>query len=195
MAAELVLARHDSAGTLHLGEELAEVYAAARADQAHNPFYSRERFLQRLEMYVPGRDFELVTATIDDVLIGFAFGNPRDKSAEIWELVSTALPDVDVPATPDPVYIFRELNVRPDWQRRGVGRALHDALLAPRPESLADLLVRPDNLARLAYLSWGWRKLGEQQPFPDSPVFEEMVRELPLQPTNALDSDVHEEKR
>jgi hypothetical protein len=57
---------------------------------------------------------------------------------------------------------------------------LHDALLFSRPEWLAFLLVRLDNPARFAYVSWGWRKIGEQQPFPDSPVFDEMVRTLPL---------------
>lgn len=113
-------------------------------------------------------------------MIGFAFGNPRDRTAEIWEAVARALPDVAVPENPEPVYIFRELNVYPRYQGRGYGRALHDALLANRPERLADLLVRPDNPARLAYLSWGWRKLGELQPFPDSPVFDEMARVLPL---------------
>lgn len=61
MPPELVLARYDSAGTLRLSDELAAVYAAARADQAHNRFYSREKFLERLGMYVSGRDFELVT--------------------------------------------------------------------------------------------------------------------------------------
>jgi GNAT superfamily N-acetyltransferase len=177
---DLVLARYDSSGARELGDELAAIYAAARADQAHNPFYSRERFLERLEMYLPGREFELVTATLGGVMVGFAFGNPRDRTAEIWEAVSKALPYIVVPEDPDPVYIFRELNVDPGYQGRGYGRVLHDALLRARPEKLADLLVRPDNPARLAYLSWGWQRLGELQPFPDSPVFDEMVRVLPL---------------
>lgn len=33
---------------------------------------------------------------------------------------------------------------------------------------------------RTLYESWGYRKVGERQPFPDSPVFAVMVMELPL---------------
>ncbi len=158
MSPDLTLARYDSASALRCRDALTAVYASARADQAHNPFYSEESFWQRLvELYAPGRDFELVTATLHGVVIGFAFGNPRDKTAEIWRSVSRAVPDISVPDKPEPVYIFRELNVRPEYQRRGYGRQLHDALLDSRPERLAHLLVRPDNPARFAYGSWGWR--------------------------------------
>jgi GNAT superfamily N-acetyltransferase len=182
MAAELLLAHCGSAGALELRDELTAVYLAARADQAHNPFYSSESFLARLvDLYVPGRDFGLVTGTLDGALVGFAFGSPRDKSAEIWEAVNRALPQIEVPAKPEPVYIFRELNVHPDYQRHGYGRKLHDALLGTRPEKLSQLLVRPDNIpARSAYFSWGWRKIGEKKPFPDSPVFDVLVRSLPV---------------
>ena len=181
MTPELAITRHGPAETLALCDEILPVYAAAEADQMHDPFYGEEQFLHRLvDLYAPGRDFELVTARLGGVMIGFAFGNPRDKTAAIWESVGKALPDVVVPEEPQPVYVFRELNVLPDYQGRGYGRALHDALLASRPERLAHLLVRPDNPARFAYGSWGWRKVGTQQPFPDSPVFDEMVKTLPL---------------
>ncbi|MEV8542579.1 hypothetical protein [Streptomyces sp. NPDC051572] len=30
------------------------------------------------------------------------------------------------------------------------------------------------------YEDWGFKKIGEQQPFPDSPVFALMLAELPL---------------
>jgi hypothetical protein len=33
--------------------------------------------------------------------------------------------------------------------------------------------------ARRAYLSWGWRKIGELRPFDDAPVYDAMVRRLP----------------
>lgn len=178
--ADLVLARFGSDDVRDLDGELAAVYAGARSDQAHNPFYSRERFLERLDMYLPAKGFEVVTGRIDGVMVGFAFGNPRANAAEIWNSVRSALPDIPAPETPAPVYVLRELNVLPEFQLRGHGRTLHDSLLTSRPERLAHLLVRPDNPARLAYLKWGWQKVGTQQPFPDSPIFDEMIRVLPL---------------
>ena len=30
------------------------------------------------------------------------------------------------------------------------------------------------------YESWGYRKVGQRQPFPDSPVYAVMLAELPL---------------
>jgi hypothetical protein len=48
-----------------------------------------------------------------------------------------------------------------------------------RAEERATLLVLPDNVpARSAYLSWGWYKLGELQPFADAPVYDAMMLEL-----------------
>jgi ribosomal protein S18 acetylase RimI-like enzyme len=71
--------------------------------------------------------------------------------------------------------------VHPAHQRKGVGRQVHDALLAPRPEPAAELLVRKHNVpAQAAYRSWGWVQLGEKQPFPDSPRFDRLVLKLPL---------------
>lgn len=103
-------------------------------------------------------------------------GRPR-----LWDDLRRALAQHPTPAEPEPIYIFREFAVHPRHQRQGHGRALHDALLAPRPEPLAHLLVRPDNTpAKSAYLSWGWRAIGQKQPFPDSPTFDAMVRVLPL---------------
>ena len=112
-------------------------------------------------------------------MVGYGFGSPRDKTQDIWDEVREALPDVPIPERPEPVYIFRELAVDPPWQRHGFGRLLHDALLEDRSEQLAHLLVRPDNVAaRAAYVSWGWRKIGEMQPFSDAPVMDAMVLRL-----------------
>jgi GNAT superfamily N-acetyltransferase len=180
---------HDADGALGLREPMLQVYAAAHADQGHDPWAAPDRFWERLvDIYARTRDFALVTGRVEGVVVGYAFGSPRDDSGEIWQAVRSALPDVDVPdvgasdAVPGgPVYIFREFAVHPDWQRRGVGRRLHDALLGTRPEPLAHLLVRQDNgRARSAYRSWGWRPIGQQRPFPDSQVFDAMVHTLPL---------------
>ncbi len=177
---ELRISRYDAAGTLELREPLMSLYLKSHLDQQHNPFYSPDQFWERLEaLYAPGRDFGTVAGWLDDVMVGYAFGSPRDKTQDIWKEVREALPDVPIPEQPAPVYIFRELAVDPLWQRYGFGRVLHDALLDDRPERLAHLLVRQGNVAaRSAYLSWGWRKICEIQPFPDAPVMDAMVLQL-----------------
>ncbi|MGK8556237.1 GNAT family N-acetyltransferase [Nocardia gipuzkoensis] len=76
------------------------------------------------------------------------------------------------------VYIFREFALHPDHQGQGIARIIHDALLSERPEPLAYLLVRIGNPARAAYEPWGWSVIGQDQPFADSPVMDEMARRL-----------------
>lgn len=112
--------------------------------------------------------------------VGYAFGGPRDQHGPVWDDLLTTYPQWSLPADPVPMYMFRELAVRPDHQRRGIGGRLHDALLQPRSEPVAELLVRKDNgPAQAAYRSWGWVQLGEKQPFPDSPIFDRLVLRLP----------------
>ncbi|HET6294180.1 MAG TPA: GNAT family N-acetyltransferase [Kribbella sp.] len=77
------------------------------------------------------------------------------------------------------MYMFREFAVHPHHQRRGIGRQLHDVLVALRSEPVAELLVRKDNVAaQAAYRSWGRVQLAEKQPFPDSPIFVRLVLRL-----------------
>jgi ribosomal protein S18 acetylase RimI-like enzyme len=179
---ELSLRRHDAAETLQLKDRVLPVYGASHAPVIHDPWFSEAKFWDRLvQLYAPGRDFEMVSGWLDDELIGYAFGSPGGDAAATWAAVNTALPDIPVPDEPEPIYIFREFAVHPDHQGRGYGRRIHDELLMKRSEPLAHLLVRTDNdQARGAYTSWGWRRIGSRQPFPDSPVLDAMVIQLPL---------------
>jgi hypothetical protein len=71
--------------------------------------------------------------------------------------------------------------VRPKWRKTGASQLLHHALLADRGEDLAVLLVEPEHPGVVAlYESWGYRAVGKRQPFPDSPMFDVMIAELPL---------------
>ena len=183
MATALVLRRHDAVETLRLKDEMLHVYRASHAEPIRNdPWFSEDKFWERLvDLYAPGRDFATVSGWLDDQMIGYAFGSPRDNAAGAWQLVKTALPDFPVPDENEPIYIFREFAVHPEHQGKGYGRQLHDELLRGRPERLARLVVRVDNVqATGAYLSWGWWKIASDQPFPDSPVMHVMVRPLPL---------------
>ncbi|MGW9378661.1 hypothetical protein ACWHAO_11595 [Streptomyces albidoflavus] len=53
--------------------------------------------------------------------------------------------------------------------------------MGTREDDLAVLLVDVTHpKVQALYESWGYRKVGEDQPFPDSPVFAVMMAELPL---------------
>ncbi|MEV6750589.1 hypothetical protein AB0N21_40825 [Streptomyces sp. NPDC051080] len=50
----------------------------------------------------------------------------------------------------------------------------------PRPEQLTTLLVDTTHpRVQALYETWGYHKIGERQPFPDSPLHTVMLRGLP----------------
>jgi GNAT superfamily N-acetyltransferase len=104
-----------------------------------------DRFYESLDL--PG--FRLTVARLDDGLAGFAYGyvdsfcaglDPGRSFKESFELV--------------------ELAVAPRYQGRGLGRKLHDALLAQAP-SPRMLLTHQALDLRSLYARWGWRDLGD----------------------------------
>jgi ribosomal protein S18 acetylase RimI-like enzyme len=161
---------------LNLRNQVIPVYASSHADQMHDPWFSPEKFWDRLvDIYAKTRDFDLVTAWLDGVVVGYAFGSPRDNPG-LWPDLRKVFHDM----TPEePVYIFREFAVTPALQRHGIGTKIHNELLRPRTEQVAHLLVRPDNdAAQAAYRRWGWKAVGQVQPFADSPIFDALALDL-----------------
>jgi GNAT superfamily N-acetyltransferase len=179
VAPELIIELCGADGLYRQRNEVLAVYAEANADRLDDPFYTVERYWARLEAYAARQGFSIATGRVDGQLTGYALGFTLPAGARWWTGFKG---EVDPELLAEDGYrsfAFNELMVRPGWRRRGYARALHDALLGPRQESRATLLVRPDNLAaRSAYLPWGWYKLGELQPFADAPVFDALVREL-----------------
>ncbi|MFI5916230.1 GNAT family N-acetyltransferase [Dactylosporangium sp. NPDC051541] len=176
------LRRRDAAAVLTMRGEVEPIYVAANTGRiAADPFSHPDRFWQRLaDMYSRAPGFDFVGGYVDDQLIGYAFGCTRtaDRSVDIWKEIRTALPGFPVPPETQPVFIFNEFAVDPTYQNRGYGRRIMDRLLGHRSELVANLFVRPDNPARDHYRSWGWLKIAEKKPFPDSPTFESLIKDL-----------------
>jgi GNAT superfamily N-acetyltransferase len=156
----------------------AEVYAdppyrqaAAEAAQFADRFRVRRR--------QPG--FALVQARHGEYLVGYALGMPLRPSTSWWRNVTTALPAEVTAEHPGRTFALAELLVRAPWRRQGIGRDLHDLLLAGRPEERATLTVRPAAApAQGAFQSWGWRKVARtQDPDPGAPLLDVLVRTLP----------------
>jgi ribosomal protein S18 acetylase RimI-like enzyme len=126
----------------------------------NDPFFSRERFVDRLGRHLAASGFELVIARLGQQLIGYSYGFSRMREDK---------------------FIVCELMVLPAYQRQGIAKRLHDELLDGRGEQSAELLVEKDNLpAQAAYQSWGWQKVGDLQPFADAPNYDVMVIGLPI---------------
>lgn len=180
MTGGVLLQVHDAHAAGQLAGEIADLYRAAYGaaePQASSPFYSRDRFLERLDRYRAGRGFTLITARdTSGALVGFFYGYVLPPGARWWAPLEPRPPAELIEETGYRTFAINDMVVRPDWRRRGLAREMHARARAVHSGKRFTLTVRPDNTpARTAYLAWGYRILGTQQPFPDSPVFETMI--------------------
>jgi GNAT superfamily N-acetyltransferase len=148
---------HDTHQAVTMLDALCLVYDDAYGVE---PGTKTSGFRTRAEKAATMSGYDLVTATADSELVGFAFGYTLPKESRWWEGLS-----------PDPgedwraengtrTFVLSEIEVRRDWQGSGVGRLLHDALLRDRPEDRATLATSVDAAVQPVYAHWGWRKVG-----------------------------------
>ncbi|NEB90574.1 GNAT family N-acetyltransferase [Streptomyces bauhiniae] len=101
-----------------------------------------------------------------------------------WDLIALAADatiDVGEVTQKHRTFAFSELAVHPSKRKQGISDALTRALFENRPEDLAVLLVAVTQpRVQSLYEDWGFKKVGERQPFPDSPVYAVMLAKLPL---------------
>jgi GNAT superfamily N-acetyltransferase len=160
--------------------ELAELHAEVYAD----PPYLRnddaavfsERF--RVQRRQPG--FALAVAGHGGYPVGYAAGMPLRPSTSWWRDLTAPLPDDVTAEHPGRTFAVVELLVRASWRRQGIGRALHDLLLADRPEERATAVLLPAAAAaQRAFRDWGWRKVARRRdPAPGSFVADVLVLSL-----------------
>ena len=153
----------------------AEVYAEPPYGlHDHDAARFTDRF--RVQRRQPG--FVLAEARHGGYLVGYAMGMPLRPSTSWWRDVTTALPGDVTAEHPGRTFALADLVVRAPWRRQGIGRALHDRVLAGRPEERATLTVPPAaTAAQHALQAWGWRKLARTRGTgPGSPVSDVLVR-------------------
>ncbi|MFH9828067.1 GNAT family N-acetyltransferase [Streptomyces bobili] len=144
------------------------------------PFYSAERFGERLAAHRSQPGWEVVIAYDGSEPAGFAYGTPLGPSTRWWTAMTTPLPEGFTVETGKRTLALNEIVVRRAWRGTGLARRIHEELLAGREEERVTLLVNPkagDGKVQTLYERWGYEKVGEQQPFADSPVFASMMRE------------------
>jgi ribosomal protein S18 acetylase RimI-like enzyme len=178
-AENLQVSHHDAAAAGSRADVLRALYAEIYADKVDDPFFSVERFGERLQTHLTRPGYALVTGELDGELVGYAYGLTLLAETQWWNGLKDPLPEEFRRETGERTFAVNEIMVRKPWRRRGIARRLHDALLDGRPEERATLLVEHDNgPAKAAYLKWGWRHVGQLQPFPDAPLYDSMVLQL-----------------
>lgn len=151
------LDHHGAHGATALVADLCVVYADAYGVE---PGVKTSAFRGRAEKAITANGYDLVTATVGDKIVGFAFGYSLSENTQWWEGLE-----------PDPgedwrkedgtrTFVLSEIEVRRAWQAAGVGRLLHDALVEGRGEERATLATSPDAEVQSVYQHWGWRKIG-----------------------------------
>ncbi|GAB3811218.1 GNAT family N-acetyltransferase [Micromonospora zhanjiangensis] len=156
-------------------DQLVAGYLAAHADGS--PFHTEDRYRRQLQGHLRVPGWTLVTAEVGDVLVGYVYGFPLPPTTRWWDGIQGPVPDGFTREDGHRTFALSELLVHPDWQGRGVARALHGELLGSRSEERATLLARPDNtVAQAAYRSWGYRKVAKLRPdWEHAPTFDVLV--------------------
>lgn len=153
------------------GDELRALHAEVCGRDDRGSFAGRFRVLRRQ----PG--FVLAEARHGGYLVGYAFGTPLRPSTSWWRHLTTPLPAEVTAEHSGRTFALAELVVRASWRRQGIAGALHDLILAKRPEERATLTVLPTAVpAQHAFRKWGWRKVARTRDAePGSPVSDVLV--------------------
>lgn len=177
--ADLRLRHHDRHATKEIIDDLIDAYAEIYnvPPYAGDPFFSPDTYADRLRAALEMDGFETVTASSGDQLVGYVHGAllPADRSW--WDSLGVSRPEaVRVAAEARKVFWLRELMVRPAYTNRGIGRLLHDTVIAGRAEPWTALTcIIGNEPAHGAYLRWGYQLIGQVRHAPESPVYSAMI--------------------
>lgn len=156
-------------------------------DREVYPNADHEQRARQLKVWRRQPGFALAEARHGGYLVGYAAGMPLRSSTSWWRELTTPLPPDLTAENPGRTFALTELEVRASWRRQGVGRQLHDLILADRTEERATVTVAPSAVAaQAAFRSWGWRKVARTQDRtrsedPRDPVRDVLLTGLPAE--------------
>ncbi|MFG2580426.1 GNAT family N-acetyltransferase [Streptomyces malaysiensis] len=154
-------------------QTIIDLHAAAAGPDRDDDF--KKKFPWFVDHWGGHPEFSCVIAFDGDKAVGFAYGAPANPGREWWREYLDPAPEKEL------TFSYSELAVIPEWRKQGVAERLTRTLMAGRDEVLVVLLVDLEHpRVQALYETWGFRKVGERQPFPDSPVYAVMLAELPL---------------
>jgi ribosomal protein S18 acetylase RimI-like enzyme len=166
-------------------DEIADAYASAYGEvEGEDRGVKSSAFRDRAVGALEAHNYELVAARADGAVVGFVFGYSLRPEREWWKGLKPEPPAGFTTETGDRTVVLAEIEVRQEWQGRGIGRALHDAFLGGRSEERATLAANPAATSTHAlYEGWGWIRMGTVPGRPGSyyPEYVRFVLPLPLQ--------------
>ncbi|WP_228976698.1 GNAT family N-acetyltransferase [Streptomyces sp. DH12] len=146
---------------------------------AEDPFFSVERFEQRLQGHASRPGWEAVVAYDGGEAAGYAYAAALPERTGWWSHMLTPLPAEEIQEDGQRTLALFELMVRAPWRKTGLAARIHEELLANRQEERVTLLVEPGHpKVKALYERWGYHHIGDQQPFPDAPIYATMLRLL-----------------
>lgn len=159
---------------------LVDVYREVYADEIKaDPFFSAEKFEERLTSQAGLPQWEAVVAYDDDEPAGYVYGAALSAGSAWWRGMIEPLPEEDTSENGTRTVAVFEVMVRAQWRGTGLARRIHEDLLTGRRERRATLLVESDHpKVKSLYEQWRYRDVGGQRPFPDAPIYATMVRDL-----------------
>ncbi len=164
----------------HAGE-LQTLHAEVYAEPPYGCDDDAGAFAGRFKVQCRQPGFVLAEARHGGYLVGYASGMPLRLSTSWWRDLTTPLPEEVTTEHPGRTFALADLLVRASWRRQGIAQALHDLILAGRPEERATLTVLPAATpAQRAFRSWGWRKVARTRTGPGSPVSDVLLAVLPV---------------
>ncbi|WP_055731103.1 GNAT family N-acetyltransferase [Kitasatospora sp. MBT66] len=179
MAITPTISYHTAKGLSLIEQQLVDVYAEVYAEEATiDPFFSVERFAERLRAHARGPRWGCALGEIDGHAVGYAYGFAR-TAAYRWNGLISPAPIELLEETDDRTFALCEVMVRASWRGTGVAHTLHEALLSQRTEARSHLLVEEEHpKVRALYERWGYTWMGSMQPYPDSPRYDSMFRPI-----------------
>jgi GNAT superfamily N-acetyltransferase len=163
---------------------LLRIYEEVYANLLDDPFFSTERFDKRLGGHASSPRWEVVIGYEQDEAVGYAYGSPLPPNTGWWSRADPPLDECFVAETGSRTLALFEIMVREPWRGTGAARLIHDELLRLRPEERVALLVEHEHpRVRELYERWGYRWVAQDQPTPDAPVYDMMVRPIEAKAT------------
>jgi ribosomal protein S18 acetylase RimI-like enzyme len=162
--------------------ELQALHAEVFAEPPYRCAGDAAEFSRRFRVQRRQPGFALAEARHGDYLVGYAAGMPLRPATSWWRHLTTPLADDITTEHPGRTFALASLLVRAAWRQQGIGRDLHDLILAGRPEERATLTVLPAAAAaQHAFRSWGWQRVARAQPpGPGGAMSDVLVTALPI---------------
>jgi hypothetical protein len=147
-------------------------------DITTRPFFSMERFEQRLEGHTAAPGWGCVIGEVAGEIVGYAYGFTL-RTGRHWIGLQTEVDPDLVREDGRRTFILCEIMVCARWRGTQIAHGIHQELITHRPEERATLLVEQQHpRVRARYEQWGYRKIGELLPFPDAPRYDALLLQL-----------------